>query len=81
MLATATHYAQLGDHADQYADFLTFAALDFRDVFSAQELAQATHALPTEGLQSAALAVARALDGLGEQRHEYWDNRVRPYLK
>lgn len=81
MLATATHYAQLGDHARQYADFLTFAALDFRDVFSAQELAQATHVLPIEGLQSAALAVGRALEGSGEQRHEYWNNRVQPYLK
>ncbi len=81
MLATATHYAQLGGHARQYADFLTFAALDFRDIFSVQELAQATHALPTEGLESTALAVARALEGSGEQRHEYWDNRVRPYLK
>ena len=81
MLATATHYEQLGRHADQYADFLTFAALDFRDVFSAQELAQATQALPIEGLQSAALAVALALEGSGEQRHDYWDNRVRPYLK
>lgn len=81
MLATATHYAQLGDHARQYADFLTFAALDFRDVFSAQELAQATQSLPIEGLQSAALAVARTLEGSGEQRHEYWENRVRPYLK
>jgi hypothetical protein len=81
MLTTATHYVQLGDHASQYADFLTFAALDFRDVFSVQELAQATHALPIEGLQSAALAVARALEGSGEQSHEYWNNRVRPYLK
>jgi hypothetical protein len=81
MLATATHYAQLGDYARQYADFLTFSALELGDTFSAKEFEQATSALPPEGLQHAAQALARALEGSGEQRHEYWNNRVRPYLK
>lgn len=81
MLATAAHYAQLGDHACQYADFLTFAALELGDTFSAKEFAQATSALPPEGLHHAAKALARALEGSSEQRREYWDNRVRPYLK
>jgi hypothetical protein len=81
MLATSTHYTQLGDYARQYADFLTFAALELGDTFSAQEFAQATSALPPEGLHHAAQALARALEGSGEQRREYWNNRVRPYLK
>jgi hypothetical protein len=81
MLATATHYAQLGDHARQYADFLTFAALELGDTFSAKEFEQATSALPPEGLHHAAQALARALEGPGEQRREYWNNRIRPYLK
>lgn len=41
----------------------------------------ATRSLPAEGLQSAAEAVLRALDGAGDQRSEYWLNRVLPYLR
>ena len=78
MLATATHYAQLGDYARQYADFLTFAALELGDTFSAKEFAQATSVLPPEGLHYAAQALARALEGSGEQRREYWETACVP---
>ncbi len=80
-LATAQHYAELGDHGDQYAGLLTFAALESDDTFSKSELAGATRALPAAGLQAAAQALVRALEGAGEQRTEYWRNRVLPYLK
>ena len=80
-LATAQHYAELGDHGDQYAALLTFAALEPGDTFSKSELAGATRALPADGLQGAAQALVRALEGAGEQRTEYWRNRVLPYLK
>jgi hypothetical protein len=65
MLATATHYTQLGDYARQYTDFLTFAALELGDTFSAEEFAQVTSALPPEGLHHAEQALARALEGSG----------------
>ncbi len=81
LLETARHYGQLCKHAEQYADFLTFVALDPGDTFSVNELAEATQTLPAAGLQSAAQAVTRALEGAGEQRGEYWRNRVHPYLK
>lgn len=80
-LATAQHYADLGAHGDQYAALLTFAALQPDDTFSISELAFATRSLPAEGLQSAAQALVRALEGAGEQRTDYWRNRVLPYLK
>ncbi|MBC2699289.1 MAG: hypothetical protein HF976_01535 [ANME-2 cluster archaeon] len=80
LLETATHYEELGKHAEQYAAFLTFAALDPGDTFTTKELAEATCKLPVEGLQSAVQAVIRALDGAGEQRGEYWRNRVLPYF-
>lgn len=80
-LATAQHYPDLGEFGEQYAAFLTFAALEPGDAFSKSELTLATRSLPVEGLQSSAEAVLRALDGAGDQRSEYWLNRVLPYLR
>ncbi len=81
ILETAKHYGVLGDLAHQYADFLTFAALDFKDVFSAGELSLATRSLPKDGIENIAFALARAFEGSGDQQHEYWQNRILPYLK
>ena len=80
-LATAERYAQLGRSNDQYAALLTFAALEPDGIFSKSELAAATRSLPTDGLHGAAQALVRALEGTGEQRSEYWRNRVLPYFK
>ena len=79
-LDTARHYAALGKHAGQYASLLTFAALDPVDTFTIAEVAAATRALPPDGLHDAAQALVRALDGTGDQRADYWSNRVAPYL-
>jgi hypothetical protein len=79
-LDTARHYAALGEHSGQYASLLTFAALDPGDTFTTTELATATRSLPPEGLREAAQALVRALEGAGEQRVNYWTNRVARYL-
>lgn len=79
-LDTARHYAALGEHGGQYASLLTFAALDSGDTFTTAELATATRSLPPEGLREAAQALVRALEGAGEQRVNYWTNRVARYL-
>jgi hypothetical protein len=78
-LETARYYAQLDEHGSQYAALLTFAALDPADTFTNVELHSAMLALPQEGLHEASQAVVRALEGAGEQRVEYWSNRVQPY--
>lgn len=80
-LVTALHYADLDSHGDQYADFLTFVALEPGDMFSRKELASATRSLPADGLRSATESLVRALEGAGKQRAEYWLNRIKPYLK
>lgn len=80
-LATATHYAELGKHAEQYPALLVFTALQLEDTFAAPELAAATAALPINGLQKAASALARSLEGGGEQRVEFWRNRIQRYVK
>ncbi|MPY75688.1 MAG: hypothetical protein GEU87_15665 [Alphaproteobacteria bacterium] len=79
-LDTAHHYAALGKHDGQYASLLTFAALDPGDTFTSADLAGATRALPADGLHAAAQALVRALEGVGDQRADYWTNRVVPYL-
>lgn len=80
-LATARHYESLGSHAHQYAAILTFASLEPDDVFSRAELAEATGQLPFEGLSHVASTLVRAVEGAGDQRGEYWANRVMPYLQ
>jgi hypothetical protein len=78
-LETANHYTQLGEHSGQYASLLTFAALDPGDTFTTSELASAVRALPSEGLREAGEALTRALEGAGDQREDYWKNRIQPF--
>ncbi len=80
-LDTVDHIDMLGGHSRQYADFLTFVALDPSDVFTVEEMSIATSKLTSEGLNSAAAALTRSMGGAGAQREEYWQNRVLPYLK
>ncbi|HZG20998.1 MAG TPA: hypothetical protein VE092_13345 [Herbaspirillum sp.] len=78
-LDTANHYNELGKHSAQFAAFLTFAALDPGDTFSVSQLATAIRSLPSDGLHESADALARALEGAGDQREDYWRNRVYPF--
>ena len=82
MLETANHYEKFGSqHAQQYADFLTFAALRPGDIFAIEELATATRNLPPAGLKNVARTLTRALEGAGDQHVEYWQNQVRPFFQ
>jgi SIR2-like domain len=80
MLATANHYDQLGDHADQYSSFLTYVALQAGDLFTLRELRETTAVLPLDGKNRIACTLVDALEGSGEQRSEYWANRIQPYI-
>jgi hypothetical protein len=80
-LETVKYFGKLGKYDKQYAAFLTFVALDPGDAFKIKELKEVTHMLPPKGLQYAMQTVTRALEGSGEQRSEYWINRVLPYLR
>ena len=79
-LDTARHYGALGAYRGQYATLLTYAALDPSDTFTKAELAAATRSLPPDGLQVSAQALGIAMEGAGDQRSDYWTNRVAPYL-
>lgn len=80
-LDTAKHYDALGNHGGQFAALMTFAALDKGDTFKASELAAATSALPEAGLHETTRALNQALGAAGDQRAEYWKNRIVPYLQ
>ncbi len=78
-LSTAEHYANLGEHSSQFAAFLTYAALDPIEEYTPEDFQLAIGALPQEGLEEAAQAISQALEGAGEQREDYWKNRVQPF--
>lgn len=78
-LDSANHYADLGEHRQQFATFLTYAALDPTTGYTVEELRSALSALPPEGLAESAQALYQALEGASDQREEYWKNRVRPF--
>ena len=80
-LETARHYGELGEHAQQFAAFLTYAALGPADGFTAEEWRAAIAALPQEGLQESAQALTQALEGAADQREEYWKNRIHPFWR
>lgn len=78
-LDTARHYAELDEFARLFAVFLTYAALDPVDTYTAQDFQTALSALPQEGLHEVAQALVQALEGAGEQREDYWCNRIQPF--
>jgi len=78
-LDTAHHYNELGEHARQFATFLTYAGLDPADTYGAQDFQAALGALPPQGLLEASRALVKALEGSGEQREDYWVNRIAPF--
>lgn len=79
LLDTARHYAELGDHAQQFAAFLTYTALDPVDGYTVPDLRASLGALPQVGLQESAQALVQALEGSGEQREEYWTSHIQPF--
>ncbi|MBR1157139.1 hypothetical protein [Bradyrhizobium sp. JYMT SZCCT0428] len=78
-LSTAHHYADLGSHGRQFAAFLTYAALDPVEGYSSADFQNAIGALPPDGLQEVARTLSQALGGAGDQREDYWKNRVQPF--
>ncbi|MDB5861142.1 MAG: hypothetical protein JWQ76_4831 [Ramlibacter sp.] len=80
-LRTAEHYEELGEHAGQYSAFLTYAALNPSDGFSLAEFRHAVSLLPVKALQEAAHALVQSIEGSGEQREDFWRNRVRPFIE
>lgn len=78
-LDSANHYAELGEHRQQFATFLTYAALGPTEGYTVEEFRSAIGALPQEGLEESAQALSQALEGAADQREDYWKNRAQPF--
>ena len=78
-LDSANHYADLGEHRQQFATFLTYAALGLTEGYTVDEFRSAIGALPQEGLEESAQALSQALEGAADQREDYWKNRAQPF--
>jgi hypothetical protein len=79
LLETAAHYSELGAAGQQFAAFITYAALEPPETFSTEDFRAAFARLPEAGLRQSADALVQALDVAGEQREDYWTNRVVPF--
>jgi len=79
LLDSANHYADLGKHRQQFARFLTYAALGPTEGYSIEDFRFAIAALPQEGLEESAQALFQALEGAADQREDYWKNRAQPF--
>jgi hypothetical protein len=78
-LESANHYADLGEHRQQFAAFLTYAALGPTEGYSVAEFRSAIGALPQEGLEKSAQAFNQAIESAADQREDYWKNRAQPF--
>lgn len=78
-LDTANHYCDLGEHRQQFATFLTYAALGPTDGYTIEEFRAAIGALPKEGLEESAQALSQAMEGAADQSEDYWKNRASPF--
>lgn len=79
LLDSANHYADLGEHRQQFATFLTYAALGPTEGYTIEEFRTAIAGLPPEGLEQSAQALYQALEGAADQREDYWKNRAQPF--
>jgi hypothetical protein len=78
-LDSANHYADLGEHHQQFTAFLTYAALGPTEGYTVDEFRSAIGALPQEGLEESAQALYQALEGAADQREDYWKNRAQAF--
>lgn len=78
-LESANHYVDLGEHRQQFATVLTYAALGPTEGYTVEEFRTAISALPQEGLEESAQAFSQALEGTADQSEDYWKNRVQPF--
>jgi hypothetical protein len=78
-LESANHYAELGEHRQQFSAFLTYVALESTASYTSEEFRSAIGVLPQEGLEESAQALSQAIEGASEQREEYWKNRILPF--
>ena len=75
------HFEELGQsYRRQYISLLTFSALDTNAGFTEGEFKTVLHALPIGQLERVANTLFRAMQGAGENKTEYFENRICPFF-
>jgi SIR2-like domain len=83
LIKNSDRYEILGECGRQYVALLTYAALDpigTDNEYTEADFRSAIEALPIKGLEDSVRALLNALKGAGEQREQYWQNRIQPFL-
>jgi hypothetical protein len=78
-LDSANHYADLGEHRQQFAALLTYAALGPTEGYTVEEFRIALGKLPLDGLAESAQAFYQAIASSDDQPESYWRNRAQPF--
>lgn len=78
-LESVNHFADLGEHRKQFAAFLTYVALGPTEGYEVEDFRTAIGTLPQDGLEEAAQSLYQAVESSGDQREDYWKNRVQPF--
>lgn len=78
-LDSANHYLDLGEHRQQFAALLTYAALGPTEGYTADDFRSALSKLPLDGLAESAQSFYQAIASSGDQRESYWRHRAQPF--
>ncbi|MGJ5621387.1 anti-phage defense-associated sirtuin Dsr1 [Sulfitobacter sp. MF3-043] len=82
LLEIPTHFDSLGEvYRKQYLSFLTYSALEPEGSYSRLDFRNVVKTLTSDSLAVVANTLFRALQGAGEQREEYFHNRISPFFK
>lgn len=78
-LSTAQRCEILGEQSRQFVLFLTYVALEPIDSYTTEDFQLAFSSFSGKSLEWVAQALVQALEGSGEQREDYWKNRILPF--
>ncbi len=79
-LNTSAHYADLSKLGkSSFVSFITYAAVEGIEEFASDDFRIAFEQLPQEALEESAKSLSLAPQGSGEQRANYWKNRIKPF--
>ena len=79
LLDCAKHYDELGEHRRQFVAFFTYTALGPTEGYTVDDFRSAISTFSKEALEESAQTLSQALEGSGDQREDYWKNRVQPF--
>lgn len=78
-LNTSNHIGELGEFSNSYIDLITFCALDRIDGFTEEEFRKVFLKFNCSSLEIVAKSLLNALENSGDQREEFFNNRISPF--